>query len=174
MRQIFQRCFQFHFADALDEILEAFAGRAAGDVLFGEARDHFRNILRRNRHDRQAVRTAVVLPLAAQHHLKMRNGEAADLAADAVETKIGHVMLAAAIEAAADFDVQVLHGFVELEAFLGERFVQLARQAARRRNSQLAGVGARAGDDIHDRARAGIAKAHGFERLIEFRADRSC
>ncbi len=166
--EIFQHSFQLHFADALDEILETFAGRPVRHVSFRQARDHFRNTLGRNRHDGQAVRAAVVLPLAAQHHLEVRHGVSADLAADAVEAEVGHVMLAATVEAAADLDVQILHGFVQLETFLGERFVQLGRQSARGGNSQLAGVRAGAGDDIDDRARAGIAKAHGFERLVNF------
>ena len=38
-------------------------------------------------------------------------------------------MLAAAIEATADFDVQTLDGFVQLETFFRERFVQFARQS---------------------------------------------
>ena len=109
-----------------------------------------------------------MFPFAAQHNLEMRNGKSADFAADAVKAKIGNVMLAAAIEAAADFDVQVLDGFVHSETFSRERFAQFARESARRRNSELAGVGAGAGDDVNDGARARIAKADGFQRLVNF------
>ena len=58
---------------ALNEILEDFARFAIGHITFGEPRDHSRNVLRRNGHDGQSVGAGVVLPLAAEHDLEMRN-----------------------------------------------------------------------------------------------------
>src|SRR6202034_1893348 len=123
-----------------------------------------RNILRRDRGDRQAVGSAVMFPFTAEDDLEMRHSKAADFPADAVETQIGDMVLAAAIEAAADLDMEMLHGFIELEAFLGQAFVKLAGQSARGRNAQLAGIRARAGDDVNDRARSRIAPPDGIER----------
>ena len=61
----------------------------------GEARDDFRNVRRGNRGYRQAVGAAIVFPLAAEDDLEMRHGVAGHLAADAVESEVRHVMLAA-------------------------------------------------------------------------------
>ena len=108
-----------------------------------------------------------MFPLAAQDHLEVRDGVARHFAADAVEAEVGHVMLAATVEAAADLDVQVLDGFVELKTFLAEPFAQFRRQPARRGNSQLAGVRPGAGGDVHDGARAGIAEPGSFECLVQ-------
>ena len=136
---------------------------AFGDVAVGEAGDHLRNVFRRNRHDRQSVRTAVVLPFAAEDDLEVGHGVPGDLAADAVEAQVGDVVLAAAVEAAADFDVQILDCLVHLQTFFGQAGAQLAGQSARRRNPQLAGIGAGAGDDIDDGARARLAQADGVQ-----------
>ena len=108
-----------------------------------------------------------MFPLAAEHHLEVRHRVARHFAAHAIESEVGDVVLPAAIEAAADFDVQVLHGFVELEALLGEPLAQLGRKPARRRNPQLARVRAGARNDIDDRAGAGHAKLRGLERFVE-------
>src|SRR5580658_10731319 len=122
--EVFKLGFQFDFAYALDEIFEGFASRALRDILRRKTRDDFRNSLRRNRDNRQTVRAAVVGPLAAENHLEVRHRVPCNLAADAVETEIGDVMLSATIEAAADFDMQILDGFVKLDAFLIEPLAQ--------------------------------------------------
>ena len=76
-----------------------------------------------------------MLPFAAQDHLKMGYCVSGNLAADAVKAYVGHMMLSATVEAAADLDVQVLHRFIQLEALLRQPLAQLARQAARGRNA---------------------------------------
>jgi hypothetical protein len=70
------------------------------------------------------------------------------LAAYAVKPKIGHVMLAATIEAAADFNVQILYGFVEMSILFRQPLAQFRRQSPRRGDTQFAGVRARTGDDV--------------------------
>ena len=89
----------------------------------------------------------------------MRHLIAVHVAADAVEADIGDVMLATGIEAAADFDVQVLHCRVEGQTFFTKPLAQLAREPARRRDSKLARVRARAGGDVDDRCGVGATQA---------------
>ena len=88
-----------------------------------------------------AVLAGVVVKLAAEDHLEMRHLKSLHVAVDAVKADVGDVMLAAGVEAAADFDAQILHRLVELQALLAESVAQLARQTARRRDAQFAGVG---------------------------------
>ena len=102
-----------------------------------------------------------MFPFATKDQLEVRHRIARDLAADAIEAEIGDVMLAAAIEAAADFDVQILNGFIERDEI--ESIAQLGGQAARRRDAELAGVRAGAGDDVGDAAGAGGCDAGGFK-----------
>ena len=61
-----------------------------------------------------------------QDNLKVRHGNAVDLAAIAVEADVGGVVLAAGIEAAADLDPQGLDGLVELAVFFTETIAQLS------------------------------------------------
>ena len=117
----------------------------------------------------QAVRAGVVAPLAAEHDLEVRHLVAADVAADAVEAEVGDVVLAAGVEAAADLDVQAFDGGVELEALRRQPVAQLAGQAARGGDAELAGVGAGAGRDVDDRLRAGVAEADGVQVAVERR-----
>ena len=63
---------------------------------------------RGNRHDRQAVSAGVLFPLTAQYDLEVRHFKAFHGATDTIKPDVGHVVLAAAIEAAADLDVQIL------------------------------------------------------------------
>ena len=79
------------------------------------------------------------------------------------------MVLAATVVAAADFDVQILHGLIELGARFGHFLAQLGGETARGRNSELAGVGSGASDDVDDGSGAGRGEFHGFERLVEFR-----
>ena len=79
-------------------------------------------------------------------------------------------MLAATIEAAADLDVQVFcTASSNWKLFSPSCSAQFRGESARRRNSELAGIGSGASDDIDDGARAGVRQASGFERLVEFR-----
>ena len=113
-----------------------------------------------------------MFPFAAQNHLEVRDRVSRHFAADAVETQVGHVMLAATIEAAADLDVQFHDGLVQLKTFLAKPLAQFRRQPARRGNPQLARVRPGAGGDVNDGSRAGIAESRGFEGLVQFRSDR--
>src|SRR5580658_9571325 len=69
------------------------------------------------------------------------------------------MVLAAAVEAAADLDMQVFDWLIELKTLLAKPLVQLSRQATRRRNAQFAGVGSRAAHDVDDGTGAGIAQS---------------
>ena len=124
-------------------------------VALGEALDHLGHALRRHGADGQAVRAAVVRPLAADDQLEVRHAAPADVAADAEEADVGDVVLAARVEAAAGLDVQVLRVRVLVDARLAQ-LLAAARpaSAARRRDAELARVGARAGGDVADRAGA--------------------
>ena len=73
---------------------------------------------RRGIGDRHAVFAGVVVKFAAEDHLKMRHLKSLDVAVDAVKSNIGNVMLAAGVEAAADFDAQIFYRFVELQTLL--------------------------------------------------------
>src|SRR5690242_11997623 len=108
---------QFCFAAASDEIRESLPFVAAQRIPFHEPLHHLGNALGRNGHNRHAVGTGVMGPLAAEHHLEMWHRIPGDLPAYPIEPNVRHVMLPAAIEAAADLDMQVLDGFVELKAF---------------------------------------------------------
>ena len=61
-----------------------------------------------------------------------RHGVTGDLAAYSVKSQVGHVMLSATVEAAADLDVQVFHRFAPLKTFFLEALAQLRGQTARR------------------------------------------
>ena len=126
-----------------------------------------RNVFGRDRHNGQAVRAGVALPLSSQNHLEVRNGVAGHLAADAVETEVGHVVLAATVEAAADLDVQVLHRRVHGKTLLGEPVAQFRRQASRRGDAQFARVGAGARDDIHDGSSPRFSQAHRVQSFVD-------
>src|SRR5207249_2353929 len=63
------------------------------------------------------------------------------------------VVLAAGVKAAADFDAQVLHRLIQLQALFTEAITQLARETARGSDAQFAGVGAGAGGNVDDGGR---------------------
>ena len=115
------------------------------------------------------VGARIVLPLAPEDDLEMRNLAIADVDRHSIEAQIRDVMLAARIEATADLDPQILDGFIQIEGLCGQPRAKLAGETARRRDSQLAGVGARASRDIHDRAGAGCSQANAREFTIEIR-----
>ena len=115
MRKIFQQILQLCFAHPLDEILEGLSILSPVCIAIHQARNHLGNVLRRNRHHRHAIRTCVVTPLSSQDHLEVRHRVSGHLSAYAIKSQIGHVMLAATVETAADLDVQILDGFVELK-----------------------------------------------------------
>jgi len=71
-----------------------------------------------------------VFPFPAQNDLEVRHGVTRHFAADAVKAQIGHMVLSATVEAAADFDVEFYDGIVQLKIFLGQSLAQLRRQSA--------------------------------------------
>ena len=74
-----------------------------------------------------------MFPFAAEDNLKVRNRIARHLAADTVEAQIGDVVLATAVEAAANLDVQVLNALIELVIFLFQPLAKLGSETSRRR-----------------------------------------
>ena len=142
-------------ADALDEVLERLARIVLGQVAAGDQVDRLRDVARRHRPDRQTVGAGVVAPLAAQHHLEVRDRVVVALAAHAVEAQVGDVMLTAGVEAARHLDAQAADHLVQLHRAAQQALADLPGQPARGSDAQLAGVCARARRDVHDRAGAG-------------------
>ena len=61
-----------------------------------------------------------MVPLAPQNHLKVRHGIARHFAADTIKSQVRHMVLSATVEAAADFDVQILDGLIQLKVLFGQ------------------------------------------------------
>src|SRR5207244_9060512 len=83
---------------------EAFLALTLADVAIGKTIDQIGNLFRRDRAHRQRVGARILLPLAAEHDLKVWNGVAVDISAVAVEPDVRDVVLAAGIEAATDLE----------------------------------------------------------------------
>src|SRR5581483_2030048 len=92
-----------------------------------------------------------------------------DLTAYAIEAEVGDVVLAATVEASADLDVQVLHGFVGRVALFSDALAELGGETARRGNAELASIGAGARDDINQCPGSGFAETNGVEGLEKLR-----
>jgi len=73
------------------------------------------------------------------------------------------MMLAAGVEAAADFDMKTADGLVQDVFFPGQALTQFTGEPAGRRNAQLARVGARTGRDVEYGARDGFGQSGGEE-----------
>ena len=129
-------------ADASDEGLEALALLALADVQAAQPLDRVGDRLRRHRESGQSIGRGVSLGLPAQDDLEVRHRAIADLAAHPVEADVGDVVLAARVEAARDLDLEVLDRVVELEVASLDAAPQLGGEPARRRDAELAGVGA--------------------------------
>src|SRR6188768_800808 len=82
---------------------------------------------------------------------------------------VGHVVLATRVGAAAALDVQALSGRVELLGDHRELLVQLGGQAARGRDAEFAGIGARTRHHVGDVIGTGHAQARLSELLIKSR-----
>src|SRR5215212_6093575 len=82
-RQIIQHALDLDFAKTLDECFERFVFLTLHHISTCEALHHFRDALRGNRSHCQAVRTRVVRPLAAKHHLEVWNSVVPGVTADA-------------------------------------------------------------------------------------------
>src|SRR5580704_13248635 len=107
-----------------------------------------------------------MLPLPPEYYLKVRDSISAHLATHSVKTKIGNVVLAAAVITAAHFDVEAFHRRIQLNDSLGHSLPKLPRQAPRGRYPQLAGVSPRASYDIGNRTRSRFAQICGLERGV--------
>src|ERR1041385_658023 len=118
--QIVQHLFDLHLAYALDKLLEAFISLTFRYIPTREPLYHFRDALRRDRTHCQSIGTSIMSPLPTQHNLEVRHRVIPRMAADAVKTKVGNVMLTAGIKTAADLDMQVLHGFIQGMTLFGE------------------------------------------------------
>src|SRR5947199_6557437 len=92
-----------------------------------------------------------------------------DRAAGSIEAQIRDVVLAAGVEAAADFDVEVLDRIIEYEELLAQAISNLCRQTARRSDAQLASIRARAGCDIDNRARARLGQPNALQFTVQIR-----
>ena len=66
-------------------------------------------LLRRNWNNWQTKGASIVMPFTTQNEVEMRHAVAVPVTGHAVEADVGDVVLTAAIEAAADFDVQIMH-----------------------------------------------------------------
>src|SRR5206468_3081865 len=106
-------------------------------------------------------------PFATQDDLEVRHLARTNLAAHAEESEVRDMVLPAGIEAAAAFHVE------PLGRLRGRRFdelelpPELTGEPARRRDPQLARVGAGACGDVRDLSRAGLCEAERAERLVE-------
>ncbi len=167
--EVLEHTFDFAFAGALDKSLEAFVPLAFLHEALGETGDDRGYILGRHSRHRQTEGAGVLQPLTPQHNLEVGYGDAADLAADAVEADVGGVVLSARVEASADLDPQAFYGFVERVGALGQPAAQLGREAARRGDAELAGVGARAGGDVEDGTRTRQTQSEFFQVGVESR-----
>ena len=150
-------------ADPTDELRKPFVLLPHAQVEVRDAIQGVGNPLRGNGHDRQSIRTRIFFPLSTEDDLKVRHLVAIDDAGHAVKPNVGHVVLPATIEAAADLDVQVLDGLIHLKALLGQARHQFGGQPARRRNAQLASVGAGASHDVQNVAGAGAPEPRRVE-----------
>src|SRR4029434_3849544 len=119
--------------------------------------------------DGNTILPGIIMKFAAENHLEMRYLEALYVAVDTVKADVGDVVLAAGIKAAADFDAQILHRLIELQALLTQPVAKLPRQTAGRRNSQFAGIRPWAGRDVYNSCRVRSAETDGFNGSVKLR-----
>src|SRR4029077_6719303 len=164
-RQILDQRLQLRRADAGDVLVPLLAVLAVGLVLADPALDRVRHAL-----GRQAqLQARAELDLAAFEHAAdmgyvSRDRVLADFDRRAREADAGDVVLAAAVRAAADLDVQLasqLVGDVQRLDPLLHRLVQPHRAG----DPELARVGSRARHDVVDLPRARVAQVHLRQRL---------
>ena len=101
--------------------------------------------------------------------LEVGNRVSPNFTAYAVKAQIRYVMLPATVEAAADLNVQILNGLIELETFLRQMLPQYRCQSTRGGDSQLTGVGPRAGGNVDNTLGPRLAQTHGLQRLVKLR-----
>src|SRR5262249_20386914 len=78
-------------------------------------------------------------------------------------------MLTAGVKTAADFDAEILHCLIELQALLAQSISQFPRQTAGRRDSQFAGIRSWTRRDVHNSCCIRRAETDGFDRAVELR-----
>src|SRR2546426_377315 len=169
LRQIIEHHLDTLLAEPIDEVLKRLALFSLAHISFSDAVNGFRNPLRRNSANSEAVLACVVPEFTAQHDLKMRHLIAIDVTVDAVKTDVSDVMLAAGVEAAAHLNTEIFYRFVQRQTFFTELLVQLARKASRRSDAQFACVGSGASRDIDDGRRVRRAESDALNRSIKFR-----
>ena len=103
---------------------------------------------------------------AADHHEVVRRRPAANLAQAALEADAGDVVLAAAVRAPADLDVEARHRRDEIGARVKPIPEQTA-EAARLGHRELARLGSRAARDVCDRPRTAARQSGGVEAPIQ-------
>ena len=132
--------------------------RLAGLALVGEpaddAHDRFGTRLGRQLRGLLAELDLHVADVAAEQHLVAGGGATVGAALEAEEADVGDVVLAAAVGAAGDVDAHPGHLG---EARLLEGVADGGGEATRLRDGEVAGVGARAGDDVAGELGAGSA-----------------
>src|SRR5690554_1795715 len=97
-------------ADALDERLEALiVACAVLEIIIGDSLNGLGDALRGDGADDEAIALCVLCPLSAEDHVEVCNTASADLTAHAEESDIRDVVLAAAVEAAARLDAELLN-----------------------------------------------------------------
>ena len=145
------------------------AGLPAAHVQINQTLHHFGHAFGGYSPQRLAVVGRIVIPLAAQNQVEVGHAIVFDGPAGPVEANFGHHMLAAGVEAAANFDADIFDGLIVLPPFDCQALAQLPGQAARAGDAQFAGIGARAGGDVNNGLRAGAVEIEVFEGLIQGR-----
>ena len=131
LSQVIEDLSNFRFTDAADELGKTFVGLTFTQIEVGNEVQGIRDALRRYGNNGQTVRAGVLFPLATENDLKVRNLESLQRAADSIEADIGHVVLAATVEAAADLNVHVLNRLIQLYTFGNQTISKFRSEAAR-------------------------------------------
>ena len=105
--------------------------------------------------------------MSAEEHLVARRGASVRAALEPEEPDVGDVVLAAAVRAAGDVHA---HAGNLGEAGVLERVADRGREAARLRDREVAGVGARARHDVAGELGAGLRHPDVVQAVVE-RAD---
>src|SRR3954451_5221714 len=164
-RQVLGARLELGVPDPLDERVELLAVGPLGLVVADPALDRLRHALRGQAHlEPRAHDHLAALEVAAEVAHVRRQVAVADLHRGAVEADVRDVMLAAAVRAAAVLDVDPPRERV-LDVHLEQLVVDRLVQAHRRRDAELAAVGAGTRDVVGDLVHAGVAEVELLEAL---------